>query len=64
MERKHIEFRRSSKDCKHSKALMEGPQKRRATKLLSMSRQQLHIVVDLLTRYLGLYAIYIELERT
>jgi hypothetical protein len=49
MERKHIECRKSSKDCKHSKTLMEGSQQRRATKLLSMSRQQLSIVVGLLT---------------
>ena len=25
MERKRIEYRKSSKDCKHSKALTEGP---------------------------------------
>jgi hypothetical protein len=34
---------------------MEGPQQRRATKLLSMSRQQLSIVVGLLAGHLGLY---------
>ena len=34
---------------------MEGPQQRRATKLLSMGRQQLTIVVGLLTGHLGLY---------
>ena len=43
------------KDRKHSKALMEGPQQGRATKLLSMSRQQLSVVVCLLTGHLGLY---------
>jgi hypothetical protein len=43
MERKHTEKWKSSKDCKHSKALMEGPQQGRANKLLSMSRQQLWI---------------------
>ena len=46
---------KSSKDCKHSKAVMEGPQQGRATKLLNMSWQQLSIVVSLLTRHLGLY---------
>ena len=55
MERKHIECWKSSKDCKHYKALMEGPQQKRATKLLSMSRQQLSIVVGLHTGHLGLY---------
>jgi Ribonuclease HI len=29
MERKHIECWKSGKECKHSKALMEGPQKAR-----------------------------------
>ena len=38
MERKHIECWNSSKDRKHSKALMEGPQQGRAIKLLNMSR--------------------------
>ena len=55
MERKHTECRKSSKDFKHSKALTEGPQQKRATKLLSMSRQQLSIVFGLLTRRLGRY---------
>ena len=54
MERKHIECWKSIKDCKHSKALMEGPQQGRATKLLSMSRQQLSVVIGLLTGRLGL----------
>ena len=54
MERKHIECWKSGKDCKHSKALMEGPQQGRATKLLSMSRQQLSVVVGMLTGHLGL----------
>ena len=54
MERKHIECRKSGKDCKRSKALMEGPQQGRGTKLLSMSRQQLSVVIDLLTGHLGL----------
>ena len=52
--RGNTECWKSSKDCKHSKALMEGPQQSRATKLLTMSRQQLSIVV-LLTGHLGLY---------
>jgi len=64
MERKHIESWKSSKDGKHSKAHMEGPQQSRATKLPSMSRQQLSFVGGLLTGHLGLYVIYIELERT
>ena len=34
---------------------MEGPQQGRATKLLSMSRQQLSTVVGLLTGHIGLY---------
>ena len=34
---------------------MEGPQQGRATKLLNMSRQQLYIVVGLLTGHLGRY---------
>ena len=34
---------------------MEGPQQSRANKLLSMSRQQLSVVIDLLTAHLGLY---------
>ena len=46
---------KSGKDCKHSKALMEGPQQIRATKLLSVSRQQLSIVIGLLTGHLDLY---------
>ena len=55
MERKHIDCWKSSNDCKHSKALVEGPQQGRAIKLLSMSRQQLSIVDGLLTGHLGLY---------
>jgi len=55
MERKHRECWKPSKDCKHSKALMEGPQQGRATKMLNMSRQQLSIVIGLLTGHLGLY---------
>jgi Ribonuclease HI len=55
MERKHIECWKSSKDCRHSKAHMEGPQQSRATKLLNMSRQQLSIVIGLLTGHLCLY---------
>ena len=34
---------------------MEGPQQSRANKLLSMSRQQLSVVIGLLTGHLGLY---------
>jgi hypothetical protein len=34
---------------------MEGPQQSRATKLLSMSRQQISVVIGLLTGHLGLY---------
>jgi hypothetical protein len=34
---------------------MEGPQQGRATKLLNMSRQQLSVVIGLLTGHLGLY---------
>ena len=52
MERKHIECWKSDKHCKHSKALMEGPQQGRV--LLNMSRQQLSIVIGLLTGHLGL----------
>ena len=55
VERKQIECWKSSKDCKHSKALMEEPQQSRANKLLIMNRQQLSIVVGLLTGHLGLY---------
>ena len=55
MERKHIECWKSNKDCMHFKALVEGPQQKRANKLLSESRQQLSIVVGLLTGHLGLY---------
>ena len=54
MEWKHIECWNSVKDCKHSKALMEGPQEGRATKLLNMSRQQLSVVIGLLTGHLVL----------
>jgi len=35
---------------------MEGPQQGRATKMLNMSRQQLSIVIGLLTGHLGLNA--------
>ena len=52
IERKHTECWKSDKDCKHSKALMEGPQQ---TKLLSMSRQQVSIVAGLLKGLLCLY---------
>ena len=52
--RGNTECLKSSKDCKHSKALMEGPQQKMATKLLSRSMQQLSIVVGLLTGHLGL----------
>ena len=41
-------------DCKHSKALMEGPQQGRANKLLNMSRQQLSVGIGLLTGHLSL----------
>ena len=54
MERKRTECWKSGKDCKHSKTLTEGPQQGRATKLLNMSRQQLSIVIGLLTGHLGL----------
>ena len=54
MERKYTECWKSGKDFKHSKALMEGPQQGRATKLLNMSRQQLSVVIGLLTGHLGL----------
>ena len=37
MARKYIECWKCGKDCKHSKAIMEGPQQGRATKLLNMS---------------------------
>ena len=43
---------------------MEGPQQGRVTKLLNMSRQQLSVVIGLLTGHLGLndhlYKIYAE----
>ena len=45
MERKHIECWKSDKNCKHFKALMEGPQQGRATKMLNMSRQKLSVVI-------------------
>ena len=54
MERKHIECWKSGKDCKHCKALMEGHLQGRATKLLNMSRQQLSVVIGLLTGHFGL----------
>ena len=49
-----IECWKSGKDCKHSRVLKEGPQQGRATKLLNMSRQQLSVVIGLLTGHLGL----------
>jgi hypothetical protein len=49
-----LECWKSGKDCKHSRALMEGPQQGKATKLLNMSRQQLFVVIGLLTGHLGL----------
>jgi hypothetical protein len=55
MERKHTECWKSSTDCKHSKALMERPQQCRTNKLQSMIRQQLSVVIGLLTGHLGLY---------
>jgi hypothetical protein len=55
MERKHREGWKWSKNCKHSKALSEGPQQSRAIKLLSMSRQQLSVVISLLTGHHGLH---------
>jgi Ribonuclease HI len=55
MQRKHMACWKSSKDCKHSKPLMVGPQQSKANKLLSMSRQQLSVVIGLLTGHLGLY---------
>ena len=54
MERKLKESWKSSKDCKYSKALMEGPQQGRAIKLLNMRRQQLSVVIGLLIGHLGL----------
>ena len=54
MEWKHTECWKSGKDCKHSKALMEGPQQGRAIKLLNMSRQQRSVVIGLLTGHLDL----------
>ena len=54
VERKHIECWTSGKDSKHSKALMEGPQEGRRTKLLNVSSQHLFVVIGLLTGHLGL----------
>ena len=54
MERKHIACWNSGKDCKISKALVEGAQQGRAIKLLNMSRQQLSVVIGLLTGHLDL----------
>jgi hypothetical protein len=54
IERKHIDCWESGKDCKHSKTLMEGPQQGWAIKLLNMSRQQLSVVIGLVTGHLGL----------
>ena len=54
MERKHIECWKSGKNSKHSKALVEAPQQGRVSKLLNMSRQQLSVVIGLLTGNLGL----------
>jgi Ribonuclease HI len=50
MKRKHIECWKSIKDCNQFKVLMEGPQQIRATKLLSMSRQQLSIFLLVCSR--------------
>jgi hypothetical protein len=52
--RGNTECWKSFKDYKYSKALMEGPEQGRATKLLNMSRQQLSVVIGLLTGHLGL----------
>jgi len=41
-------------ECKHSKALMEGPQQSRANELLCMSWQKLSVVIGLLTGHLDL----------
>ena len=57
MERKHIKCKKSDKDCKHSKALMEGPQHGRAAKLLNMSKQQLSVVIGHLGLSCYLYEI-------
>ena len=54
MERKQIECWKSSKDWKHSRALMEGPQQGRATKLLSMSRHQLFNILAYMVIYIEL----------
>ena len=62
MERKHIECWKASKDCKDSKAFMEGLEQSRPNKLLSMSSQQLSVIIGLLTGHLGLF--YIKLEST
>ena len=43
-----------AKTAKHSKALVEGPQQGSAITLLNMSRQQLSVVIGLLTGHLGL----------
>ena len=42
---------------------MEGPQQGRATKLLNMSRQQLSIVIGLLTGHLGLNGHLYKIEK-
>ena len=44
-----------AKTCKYSKALMEESQQSRAIKLLRMNRQQLSVVIGLLTGHLGLH---------
>ena len=43
-----------AKTAKHSKALVEGPQQGSAITLLNMSRQQLSVVIGLLTGHPGL----------
>ena len=63
MERKNIECWKSSKDCKHSKALAEGPQQSRANKLLSMRKQHLLVVKGQLTGHLGLYGHLNKIEK-
>ena len=44
-------------DCKHSKALLEGPLQGRAAKLLNMSKQQLSVVIGHLGLSCYLYEI-------
>jgi hypothetical protein len=70
MERKHktyISKQRAgslAKTASTPRPLMEGPQQGRATKLLNMSRQQLSVVIGLLTGHLGLHHHLHKLERT